>query len=115
MGLERKPLHQGDRFGMLTVVAKDEERTQVRKKQYYFCQCDCGSPIKSILKSIETDVDDVVGKVEEISSSKMYRTEIVVNGVSIFRDKSQQSVMSCRVYSWDKDITDTHRSLPPVK
>jgi len=59
------------------------------------------------IKSIETDVDDVVGKVEEISSSKMYRTEIVVNGVSIFRDKSQQSVMSCRVYSWDKDITDT--------
>lgn len=50
MGIERKPLHPGDRFGMLTVISKDVERTQKQKKQYYFCQCDCGSPIKSILK-----------------------------------------------------------------
>ena len=51
MGVERKPLHPGDRFGMLTVIAKDEQRTKERKKQYYFCQCDCGSPVKSIMKA----------------------------------------------------------------
>ena len=37
----------------------------------------------------------------------MYRTELVVDGVNIFRDKGQQSVLRCLVYSWDKDITDT--------
>ena len=51
MGIERKPLRPGDRYGMLTVISKDELLTKKRKKQYYFCQCDCGSPIKSILKS----------------------------------------------------------------
>lgn len=51
MGAERKPLQPGDRFGMLTVISKDEETTKLKKKQYYFCQCDCGSPIKSILKA----------------------------------------------------------------
>jgi hypothetical protein len=37
----------------------------------------------------------------------MYRTELVVDGVSIFRDKGQKSMMRCKVYSWDKEITDT--------
>ncbi len=46
-------------------------------------------------------------KVDEINATKMYRTELVVDGVSIFRDKGQQSEMRCRVFSWDKDITDT--------
>lgn len=51
MGVERKPLQPGDRFGMLTVIGKDEETTKLKKKQYYFCQCDCGSPVKSIMKA----------------------------------------------------------------
>ena len=58
------------------------------------------------ITALETDMDGIVGRVEEISSSKMYRTELVVDGVNIFRDKGQQSVMHCKVFSWDKDITD---------
>ena len=45
--------------------------------------------------------------VEEINSAKMYRTELLVEGVSIFKNKGQQSVLKCKVYSWDKDITDS--------
>ena len=37
----------------------------------------------------------------------MYRTELVVDGVNIFRDKGQKSILRCRVYSWDKEITNT--------
>ncbi len=51
MGKEKKPLLPGMRFGMLTIIGKDEEKTEQRKKQYYFCQCDCGSPVKSIMKA----------------------------------------------------------------
>ena len=54
-----------------------------------------------------TKIDKVTGMVEDINSSKMYRTELVCDGVSIFKNKGQQSVLKCKVYSWDKDITDT--------
>lgn len=52
-------------------------------------------------------VEDILGKVEDIQSSKMYRTELFVQGRSIFQEKGQKSSLSCRVYSWDKDITDS--------
>lgn len=68
-------------------------------------------------KNIESLEDDIFGqtsridgidkKVDDINAQKMYRTELVVDGVSIFRDKGQASIMRCKVYSWDKDITDT--------
>ena len=57
------------------------------------------------ISALETDMDGIVGRVEEISSAKMYRTELIVDGVNIFREKTQQSVMHCKVFSWDKDIT----------
>ena len=49
----------------------------------------------------------ITGKVDHINAQKMYRTELVVDGVNIFRDKGQKSILRCRVYSWDKEITDT--------
>ena len=49
----------------------------------------------------------ISGQVDRISESKMYRTELVTEGVSIFREKTQQSLVRCKVYSWDKEITDT--------
>lgn len=52
-------------------------------------------------------VESISGRVDDINAKKMYRTELVVEGVSIFRDKGQQSILRCKVYSWDKDITDT--------
>ena len=50
-------------------------------------------------------IEIIYGKVDEITDAKMYRTELVVDGVNIFRDKGQQSRMRCKVYSWDTDIT----------
>lgn len=52
-------------------------------------------------------IEIISGKVDDINSQKMYRTELVVDGVSIFKDKGQTSKMRCRVFSWDKEITDT--------
>lgn len=52
-------------------------------------------------------IETISGKVDDINAKKMYRTELVVDGVNIFRDKGQQSILRCLVYSWDKDITDT--------
>ena len=52
-------------------------------------------------------IDVISGQVDKINESKMYRTELVTEGVSIFREKTQQSLVRCKVYSWDKEITDT--------
>ena len=35
----------GQRFGILTVVGKAPSR---RRNAYWYCQCDCGSPVKEI-------------------------------------------------------------------
>lgn len=66
------------------------------------------------ITSIEDDllgqtskIENISGKVDDINAKKMYRTELVVDGVNIFRDKGQQSILRCKVYSWDNDITDT--------
>jgi hypothetical protein len=53
-----------------------------------------------------TKIEVISGKMDEITASKLYRTELRVEGVSIFRDKGQSSVLKCVVYSWDADITD---------
>lgn len=52
-------------------------------------------------------IEGISGKVDGIAASKMYRTELIIDGVSIFKDKDQNSRLSCNVYSWDKDITAT--------
>lgn len=53
------------------------------------------------------DAENIDKKVDEISALEMYRIEIYVDGVSIFRDRGQTSVMRCKVFSWEKDITDS--------
>ena len=48
----------------------------------------------------------VTGEIKTINEQKMYRTETYVDGVNIFRDKGQHSILRCRVFSWDKEITE---------
>lgn len=67
------------------------------------------SAIEDELLGQTATIEGISGKVDGIASSKMYRTELIVDGVSIFKDKGQNSRLFCKVYSWDKDIT---ASLP---
>jgi len=64
------------------------------------------SAIEDDLLGKTEKIESISGKVDEINSAKMYRTELVVEGMSIFRNKGQQSRLRCKVYSWDKEITD---------
>lgn len=54
-----------------------------------------------------SQIEIISGKMDDIEASKMYRVELVTDGVSIFRDKGQRSVLRCKVFSWDEDITAT--------
>ena len=67
------------------------------------------SAIEDELLGQTATIEGISGKVDNIASSKMYRTELIIDGVSIFKDKGQNSQLFCKVYSWDKDIT---ASLP---
>lgn len=67
------------------------------------------SAIEDELLGQTATIEGISGKVDNIAASKMYRTELIIDGVSIFKDKGQNSQLFCKVYSWDKDIT---ASLP---
>ena len=48
----------------------------------------------------------VQGQIDDINSTKMYRVEISTQDSQIFREAGQKATLACKVYSWDKDITD---------
>lgn len=66
--------------------------------------------LESDLAGQNSQISNVADQVDQISNARMYRTELLVEGVSIFRNREQQSILHCRVYSWDQDITDTLES-----
>lgn len=86
----------------ITIGASGIKLTSITAKQ--------DSNLESLGKDISdqnSKLDDLDGKVGEISQAKMYRIETFVDGVNIFKDKGQFSIVRCRVYSWDKEITET--------
>lgn len=48
----------------------------------------------------------VTEQIEQINKSKMYRVEITSSGPLIISTKDDSVTMTCKVYSWDSDITD---------
>jgi hypothetical protein len=50
---------------------------------------------------------EIQGQVDTINNSKMYRVEVQCNGPMIMNLRNQTATLSCKVYSWDTDITDT--------
>ena len=57
------------------------------------------SKIEDVKKISQEQIDD-------INSTKMYRVEISTQDSQIFREAGQKATLACKVYSWDKDITD---------
>ena len=53
------------------------------------------------------DVDAIQQKVLEINGNKMYRVEIVTEDPTIISTSTDKATITCKVYSWDSDITDT--------
>lgn len=52
-------------------------------------------------------VEKIQTEVNNINSQKMYRIEITCIGPQILRTKNQTATLSCHVYSWDTEITNT--------
>lgn len=50
--------------------------------------------------------NSTVEEIDHFTSSNMYRVEIKSNGSQMMTKKGQTAVLTCKVYSWDNDITD---------
>jgi hypothetical protein len=61
----------------------------------------------SSTNSLGDAMDVIQGQIDDINSAKMYDVKIISNGPSIFSTSEDKSTMTCVVYSWDADITDT--------
>ena len=59
------------------------------------------------VNNIGNQVQEIQGQIQDINDSKMYRIEILCSGPMIMNVKNQTATLSCKVYSWDSDITDT--------
>ena len=61
--------------------------------------------------------EDVNGKIENIqhqidsisgsTSAKMYRVEVISSGPTIMSSNEDKAILTCKVYSWDADVTET--------
>ena len=56
---------------------------------------------------IKDKVDNIQNSVENINAQKMYQVRLSYSGTNIMTRKNQFSSISCKVYSWDEDITST--------
>jgi hypothetical protein len=54
----------------------------------------------------EEDVEKIKDTVNGISSAKMYKVEIITTDSTIISTPTDMATISCKVYSWDADITD---------
>lgn len=48
--------------------------------------------------------------VDVISQARQYRTELTYSGPTVFAEPGKSCVITCRVYSWDEEITDKIKS-----
>lgn len=53
------------------------------------------------------DLQSVKNEVDAINSSKMYKVEIVTDSSTVISTATDKATLTCRVYSWDTDITNT--------
>ena len=59
----------------------------------------------------DTDLKNVRDKITEISDKNKYSVEVISDGPIIISSSKDTTTLTCKVYNWDLDITDT---LDPV-
>ena len=64
----------------------------------------------NVSNSIQDKIDEVEKKITDIevaANANMYRVEVVSEGPTIISTSEDQVTLTCKVYSWDADVTDT--------
>lgn len=58
------------------------------------------------VKEIQTDLQ---GQIDGINNTKMYRVEIYTSDSLIIDNPDQTATLTCKIYSWDTDITEQYK------
>lgn len=53
------------------------------------------------------DIQGQLNSIEGVTSAKIYRVEITTNSSTVISTTSDIATLTCKVYSWDSDITNT--------
>ena len=56
--------------------------------------------------NLQGQIDGTIEQIQAINSTKMYRVEIITEDPTIISTSTDKATMSCKVYSWDSDITE---------
>ena len=65
------------------------------------------SNMSNSINNTQNSIQSIQGAVDTINSQKMYRVEVQCSGSMIMQKRNQTATLSCKVYSWDADITNT--------
>lgn len=65
------------------------------------------SNMSNSINNTQNSIQSIQGAVDTINSQKMYRVEVQCAGSMIMQARNQTATLSCKVYSWDADITNT--------
>lgn len=57
----------------------------------------------------EYAVQELKNQIDSINNTKMYRVEIYTSDSLIIQDKNQIITLSCKIYSWDTDVTTQYK------
>ena len=88
------------------------------KTYYAFCVNEDGSVTMSMPEGssiagyakeeyVSNQIQEVKNQVDDINNAKMYRVEIITEDPTVISTTTDQATITCKVYSWDTDITDT--------
>jgi hypothetical protein len=63
--------------------------------------------IERVYESMEITSKDLQDKIAEIEKQNMYTIEVTVDGPTTMTELTDTATLTCKVYAWDTDITDT--------
>ena len=87
--------------GTVTMGAPGNTISGYAKEEYVDNQ------ITSVQDEVTTQIKLLQDQMGSVADSKMYRIEIITNDSQILTTKDQRATLSCKVYSWGDDITNT--------
>lgn len=58
------------------------------------------------IDGVTDKIDDIQDIITDVKESKIYRVEVSVSGKTIMTNSNDNATLTCKVFSWDSDITN---------
>lgn len=102
--IDGNPAFEVDQYGNVSMLGGQVQFNVTNGKNSI---ADLESSFQDQIDKTGGELVEIQGQIDTINNSKMYRIEIRCEGPQILRVKNQTAKLSCHVYSWDADITNS--------